>query len=496
MNLYERFHQTARTQTDHPAILGPRPDDFLSYGDLDAAIGAGARGLQEAAVRPGACLGLHCPSGATYIIFSYAAWRCGAAIVPVPVELAPPEQEDILRTVRMDFVISSERAPAFLEPFRRGGGVELASGVASVPRVTVVPVSGRREHPPDFHTINTAFVRFTSGTTAAAKGVVLSHESIYERIHAANEALCLTPEDRVVWPLSMAYHFAVSIVAYLNFGASIILLPNHFAEAILSASRRHRATVIYASPAHYAWLAAGPPTPLPNLRLAISTTAALGHPIAEEFLSRFGVPVSQALGIIEVGLPFINRDFARDRPGAVGRVLPAYRLRLEDIGFGEGLGEVLLAGKGFLDAYYDPWRLRAAVMPDGWFRSGDVGQLDADGCLCLRGRIKDLINVLGMKFFPQEVEAVLAAHPDVESACVFARPDPRLGEIPVAQVVPRPGLTAPASERELLRHCQRYLAGFKVPQHIEFVETLARTASGKVLHRDTRRAAEVAHAGH
>jgi long-chain acyl-CoA synthetase len=487
MNLDKLFRQTARQRPAHPAILGPGAGDVLSYADLDAAVDAAARRLVDAAVRPGACVGLHYPSGANYIIFSYAAWRCGACVVPIPVELAPPEKEEILRIVTVDFVLSSRRAAGFLEPFQRGAGVELAPGTV------VVPVSSPREHPPGFHNINSAFIRFTSGTTAAAKGVVLSHESIYERIHAANEALCLTPRDRIIWPLSMAYHFAVSIVAYLNFGASIILLPDHFAEAMLSAAQRHRASVIYASPAHYAWLAAVPPTPLPNLRLAISTTAALGHQTAGEFLARFGVPVSQALGIIEVGLPFINLDFARDRPNAVGRVLPAYRLRLEDIGLGDGLGEVLLAGKGFLDAYYEPWRPQAALMPDGWFRTGDVGRLDADGCLSLRGRLKDLINVLGMKFFPQDVEAVLTTHPAVDSACVFGRSDARLGEVPVARVVPRAGLTAPPSERELQVYCQRYLAGFKIPQHIEFVETLARTASGKVLHWDRHRPAEAPH---
>src|SRR5207302_243155 len=163
-----------------------------------------------------------------------------------------------------------------------------------------------------------------------AKGVVLSHETIYDRICAANEALRLGPGDRVVWLLSMAYHFTVSIVGYLTCGAAVVLPADHFAAATLGAARRHGATMIYASPAH--------------------------------------------------------------------------RLRLEDVGQGPGLGEILLAGKGFLDAYYEPWRPRGAVMPDGWFRTGDVGELDADGCLFLRGRVKDMINVLGQKFFPQEVE--------------------------------------------------------------------------------------------
>jgi long-chain acyl-CoA synthetase len=295
----------------------------------------------------------------------------------------------------------------------------------------------------------------------------------------------------VLWLLSMSYHFAVSIVGYLSFGATIILPANHFAPAVLDAGCRHGATLIYGSPAHYAWLAEGAPgVALSGLRLALSTTAALDPTPAERFRHRFGVPVAQALGIIEVGLPFINTEFAALRPGAVGRVLPAYRLRLEDVGLEPGLREILLSGPGFLDAYYWPWRPRADVMPDGWFRTGDVGELDADGCLFLRGRTKDVISVLGMKFFPQEVEAVLAAHPGVASVCVFASPDVRLGEKPCARVVPRAG-GRPPSEAELLAFCRARLAGFKIPERIEFVAALRQTASGKILRRASDQPHEV-----
>src|SRR5262249_58449015 len=125
---------------------------------------------------------------------------------------------------------------------------------------------------------------------------------------------------------------------------------------------------------------------------------------ARRFHGRFGLPIMQALGIIEVGLPFINIDFAGDRSEAVGRVLPAYELRLEETGLADGFREILLRGPGFLDAYYDPWQPRSAILREGWFHTGDVAEADADGCLHLRGRLKDVINILGMKFFPQEVE--------------------------------------------------------------------------------------------
>src|SRR5207253_4777793 len=222
---------------------------------------------------------------------------------------------------------------------------------------------------------------------------------------------------------------------------------NNLGPTILDATRRHGGTLIYGSPLHYQWMTgAETANSLDSLRLAISTTAALDAATGEAFAQRFGLPLTQCLGIIEIGLPCINVDFASAHPEAVGRVLPAYRLRLDDVGLGPELRETAFRGPGFLDAYYEPWRPRAQIMPDGWFRSGDVGQLDAAGCLFLRGRTKDVINVMGMKFFPGEVEAVLMAHPWVESACVFAEPDARLGERPCAHIIVKSNARNPRSQ--------------------------------------------------
>ena len=348
--------------------------------------------------------------------------------------------------------------------------------------LNLYPVRRLREVPVGFEALNAAFVRFTSGTTAAAKGVVLSHETIRDRVNAANDVLHIGPQDRVVWLLSMAYHFAVTIVGYLSNGAAIILPSNNFAEAIFSAAGIHCGTFMYGSPAHYNWLAtAANTTALPDLRLAVSTTAPLSRETADHFYTRFGVPLTQALGIIEIGLPFINTDFAAKRPDAVGRLLPAYEWRLTDTGL-DGTKLLAIRGPGMFDAYYDPWRPRADVLSDGWFTTGDVAEVLDDGCVVLRGRVTDVINVLGMKFFPQEVEAVLGAHPAVEAACVSARPDTRMGEAVHAAVVLKPGSETPAPG-VLLEWCRVRLASAKVPQRIEFVMTLPRTASGKLLHR-------------
>jgi long-chain acyl-CoA synthetase len=475
-NLDDVFRQMARVQPGAPAVLGPGRGDALTYGALDALVNQFARSFESAGVKAGTCVGVHAPNGAAYIAATYAAWRCGACAVPVPVELAAPEKNRLLSSVAIDFIASPPRTARFLAEFAAGREVPLSDGL------TLYPVRPLRDVPSDFTSLNPAFVRFTSGTTAAAKGVVLSHLTIRDRVLAANAVLKITPDDRVVWLLSMAYHFAVTIVSYLSHGAAIIIPPNNFADAILSAARTHHGTFAYGSPAHYNWLAsAASAAPLPDLRLAVSTTAPLTRETAGRFLARFGLPVTQALGVIEIGLPFINTEFAVDRPDAVGRLLPAYELRLTDAGL-SGTNLIAVRGPGMFDAYYDPWRPRAEVLTDGWFTTGDVAEVLDDGCVVLRGRVTDVINVLGMKFFPQEVEVVLNTHPAVEAACVSARADARLGEAVHAAVVLKPGTDAP-SPGALLEWCRPRLASAKVPQSVEFVTALPRTASGKLLHR-------------
>jgi long-chain acyl-CoA synthetase len=474
----DRFRETAARQPDHPAIVGPRADAAMTYRQLDEAIEAASAALDAAGVKRGSCIGLHVPSSPQYIIWNYAIWRRGGCVVPIPVELADDEKAQICRQIALGAVISRPDAARFAQPYAADQPRELSSGQA------MLPLRSPREHPCGFDRVDAAFIRFTSGTTGSSKGVVLSHQTIAERIAAANQVLDITPRDRILWVLSMSYHFTVSIVGYLSLGATILLPANHFAAAIFECIRRHQATLLYASPLHLALLADSREAPrLESLRLAISTTSSLESAVARRFHHRCGLPVTQALGIIEIGLPCINIDFAAERPESVGRVLPAYQVKLEDVGLGPEMQEILFCGPGFLDAYYDPWRPRDLILEGGWFRTGDVGRLDEHGCLWLGGRSKDVINVMGMKFFPQEVERVLASHPAVQAAVVFGCRDERWGEAPFARVVPREGTGGNNLETELKSYCQQRLAAYKVPERIELVASLPTTASGKVLHR-------------
>jgi acyl-CoA synthetase (AMP-forming)/AMP-acid ligase II len=223
---------------------------------------------------------------------------------------------------------------------------------------------------------------------------------------------------------------------------------------------------------------------LGTIRLALSTSAPIAPAVMERFASMYGVPVGQAYGIIEAGLPCINPGTDGLPADSVGRIVPGYEVAV----FSEAghrlpagtPGEVGVRGDGLFSAYYAPWALRAHVSRDGWFLTGDVGRLDGAGALFLQGRTKAVICVAGLKFFPEEVEACINEFPGVKESRVFATPHPHLDQVPEAEVVfdaPRPDLDA------LRAHCARALSPYKVPLHFAVVDAVAKTPGGKILRR-------------
>lgn len=476
LNLTDMFYNQANEQPDRPVILGPSEDTCITYGELQHNIRCLADKLRASGVGQGMNIGLHCPSGVDYIILTYALWACQATVTPIPMELAGSEKIQILHQIAIHAVISSLQESELFIPFASGEGVLVMEHILLIHSKTL------KEPPTELGDMNAAFIRFTSGTTGSAKGVVLSHKTILKRIQAANQGLGIVPNDRIVWMLSMAYHFAISIVAYLTLGAAIILPKNAFGLSILQAANQHGATIIYAAPTHYELMIhdrSG--QSLPQLRLAIATTTRLAPELADTFYQRFGLPLNETYGIIEIGLPAVNLDQPIVKQGSVGKLLPSYDIKLKT-GLNEEAGEILLNGPGLLDAYYDPWQSRAAILEKhgGWLATGDLGIMDDEGFLTIVGRSKEMISVAGMKFFPHEVETVLERHPAIQESCVFGIKDQRLGETAMAHLVQSCEIE-PVDTNELTAYCKRHLAVYKVPNRFQWVKSLSRTASGKII---------------
>lgn len=407
-------------------------------------------------------IGILFPNGAAYMAVALGVLDAGACFVPIPDELTPIEQKILLDRTALDLVITPSDS-----------GIKLPFGLGHIALTVHSPP------PPDFpidkfEALNPAFVRFSSGTTGDSKGVVLSHESLLERILAANEGLKLNPGDRVLWTLPMAHHFAVTIILYLYHGVTTILETTHRPDLLFRAARDSQTNLLYGSPFHFAQLAqCKEAAPLPHLRMAVSTASALSEEVAQAFKKRFNLPLTQALGIIEIGLPLLNTTHAEDIPTALGQALPGYKIKASPS------GELLIKGLGMFDAYLSPWQPRASIVNDGWFATGDLVEIADDQTVTMLGRNKSLINIGGMKVFPEEIEAVLNTHPAVSSSRVFAEKHPTLGSFPCAQLVPTDPSSMPMP-LEIRNWCAERLASYKIPMRMITVESIPLTASGKV----------------
>ena len=436
----------------------------VSYGQLLAAVDRVAKALARNGVASLDRVAFLGEDSADYIIGSLAILQLGVVVVPVSPSLMGDEMESVLDRMDVHFLLSDMAVG-------KGMGGQPLGRCGFVARdFMLLRRQARNEFPAEYATLNPAFIRFSSGTTGNSKGVLLSHETLVARTDAADAGLRITSSDTVIWVLSMSFHFVVTILLYLRRGAGIVICRQPFPESFLEAAQRRRGTVFYASPFHYQVLATSPLVPaecLSGVRLAVSTAMKLADETAVAFQKKFGFELAEAYGIIELGLPFIN-----------GAAQPGYEIKIASPG-ADGAGVILIRGPGMFDAYVSPWKTRTEALPEGWFNTGDVGRVDEAGTLTILGREKAVINFVGMKIFPEEVEAVVGAHPAVRECRVFGEAHPLFGQIPVAEVVLDPSVAVPEAGT-LRRYCFERLAAHKVPKEFRFVERLDRTASGKI----------------
>lgn len=482
--------------TRHP---GPAGTPVVHWKDGELTLGELTRTARVLAARlgpvrrlPVACV---VDGGGTALTAMFATWLAGGVYVPVNARLSDPEVREHLLAADPVVVIvgaaQAGRVPGHLNLL-----VEHAPGFW-LPVPATVPRSGGR-FPSD-----AAIVMRTSGTTGAAKPVVLRHDGVRDGIdtviarlrgRSGNGPAVRSAGDRPPMPNLIPSSLALwagiwNALFAFRLGAPAVLLdrfdPVDYAELV----RRFgiRSTVL--APAMMTMLSEDPRiTDLSPLRFVRSITAPLTPGQARRFHERFGVDVLNSYGQTELGSEVVGwtaadiREFGDAKLGAVGRPHPGVTLRVLDderteVPAGE-VGEIWI---------HSPFAMQGAELDservvDGFLRTGDLGRLDADGFLWIEGRVSDMINRGGMKIVPQEVEEVLRSHPQVADACVAGVPDERLGEVPVAWIQPVEG-GAPA-ETELRAFARESLAGYKVPVTVHLVNDFPRTEIGKVLRRE------------
>lgn len=472
--VYEILKEAAQKWPASPAVH----DEYgtINFQQLFAEAEDLRNHLRKLGIKEGMGIGVMAANGRNFITGIFAAVGCGAAVMPMSPLLKKPEVDDILKEAKLHAVIDD------------GSGIQPWDSVETV--IALKQGSFRFSYTTIHESVafapfvdQPAFIRFTSGTTGKSKGVVVSHRSVIDRVVAANNGLQLGSSDTVIWVLPMAYHFMVSIVLYVKFGAAIAVAKDFLAKNIIDITNRHKGTLLYASPLQIKLLSndAGNEQ-MPFLKKVISTSAAISPDVCKVFTQRFNIDVSQAYGIIEIGLPILNYVRSAEHPEAVGYALPGYTVDILDddhqpLPTGQ-VGHLGIKGPGMFDAYLLPPTLSKDVLKNGYFLTADLASKTEDGLIKIEGRSKSVINVSGLKVFPEEVEAVLETIPEIKQARISSSPHPLMGQIIEAELVLHEGASVDAED--VLSYCKKRLSAFKAPQRIRIVDSLPMTGSGKL----------------
>ena len=437
--------------------------------------------------------------GPELIAAFFGAIKIGAVPVPVNTRWTARDYEWVLRdsSARV-VVISSELLDAAIDAVRASRSVRhvvVSSGNADV--VDTLSFEGLLAGAsPELEAEPTscdapAFWLYSSGSTGSPKGCVhLQHDMSVCAESYARGVLGIHPGDRCfsVAKLFFAYGLGNSMYFPFSVGAATILWPGPVtAPVVYDIIERHRPTLFFSVPTHYAMLLAhhDRDVDLSSIRRAVSAGEALPPALFERFRNRFGIEILDGIGSTEVLHIFISNQPGRVRPGSSGVVVPGYEARLVDehggpVPTGE-LGDLIVQGDSTCAFYWNCHEQTKDTIAGHWIRTGDKYVQDEDGFFWFAGRSDDMLKVGGIWVSPSEVEHKLLEHPAVQACGVTGREDQDGLVKPVAHVVARPGVTAGTElARELGEFARQQLAEYKRPRWIEFVDELPMTATGKV----------------
>jgi malonyl-CoA/methylmalonyl-CoA synthetase len=467
----EELRKRLRSGTLPLELLRPGSGVVLRSGDrsvtrdeLRREAESVAGGLAECGIKTGDRVAIYAANSLEWVMAYLGVQRVGACAVMMNPDYHAAEAEHILRDSEPSLVIADAPRAAIAEKI----GARICH-VESLPRADAPPT-------PELSPESPAAILYTSGTTGRPKGAVLDHGNLLAQGRGALEVWRWTSRDVLVHalPLFHLHGLGMGLHGTLLSGGSAVLIP--FTPENVVRELTAGGTMLFGVPSMYQrlcdWLDEHP-TDLSRVRVFVSGSAPLPPALFERCARLLGQQPIERYGITEGGIVVTNPYEGPRQPGRVGYPFPGVEVKL-----GEA-GEVQLKGGQVFSGY---WRNEKATeesfTPDGFFKTGDVGEIDKDGSLAIRGRIKELIITGGFNVYPREVELVLEEHPSVHEVAVAGVPSEKWGEEVTAYVVPSG--SAPLVEKELIAFAHDRLAAYKCPKRVVTVKELPRNAMGKV----------------
>lgn len=460
------FQQRVEATPDAPFVIQAETGDARTYAEVCAQARRWAWFFGQKGLRVGDRVAVILPNSPDFVDLYLGAALAGVTVCPYNPALTEGELSDLIDRYGARLAIATPAKASALE-----APIEILSLAAAI---ADLPTSGPELESVDPRTPMVLIM--TSGTSGGVKACELTQASLAWTSAQTVEAFGHTPASRYLTPLPL-FHINAQVIglwAAVRGGGAVAVGARLPAPKLWEAAARTGATGMSTVPAMIHDLLELPGEPPASLRYVVCSSAPLPNAVRGRFEERFGIPLLFCYGLSEAGC-FVSysRPEPPSPPGSVGKPLGC-EVRIED-------GEVVVRGPGLFAGYAGDPEATALALVGGWLRTGDVGELDDDGFLFLRGRLKEMINRGGEKIAPDAVEAVLRECSGLQEVAVFAVPDERLGEEVAAAIVLREGHDL--SDDDLWDFCADRLAEFETPKHWKRMEALPRGATGKVLRR-------------
>jgi malonyl-CoA/methylmalonyl-CoA synthetase len=486
-NLYALIQESLHARDT--AVIIDSGTRHITAAQLDSSVAQYANALRSLGLTPGDRIAVQVEKSLENILLYLAALRVGAVYLPLNSAYQAAEIQYFLGDASPRIFVADPARESELRGVLAATGVSsmLTLGASADGSLAALAASQSSTFAVEPRSSNDlAVICYTSGTTGRSKGAMITHNNLISNAGALIAIWEFTQDDVLLHALPL-YHIHGLFVALhcaLLSGAKILLEPKFDARSALASLQQ--ATVMMGVPTFYTRLLGEPglnAAAVSNVRLFVSGSAPLLAETFGAFEQRTGKRILERYGMTETGMIASNPLHGERRAGTVGLPLPDVSVRIMgDSGQAlpeGGVGMVEVRGPNVFKGYWNmPEKTAAELRADGYFITGDLGMIEADGYLRLIGREKDLIISGGLNVYPKEIEDAIDALPGVGESAVFAIPHPDFGEAVAAAVTLQRGATL--SSQEIIGALRTQLAGFKTPKRVYLLHELPRNAMGKV----------------
>jgi acyl-CoA synthetase (AMP-forming)/AMP-acid ligase II len=493
LNLTEQVFQHAVTKPEAIAMADGLTGRTISYGSLIEQIRQTAAGLAARGIKKGDVVSLWSPNVPEWPVVFFAVVKLGAIVhtsnpVSTPHELAFQLKDG---NVQMLFTVGALADKAIAAIAESGRPIELFTidetpGIASLASIAV-------DRDPPAVSIDPAedlcVLPYSSGTTGLPKGVMLTHRNVVAQLNQI-EAIENVEMPALLGVLPFFHIYGMVIILMHGFmrAATIVTMPKFEFEPFLKVLQDWPITSAHIVPPIVVGLGKHPAVDnykFPHLKYIFSGAAPLGPELTEAVEKRLNIKIRQGYGMTEASPATHYTVAGSERAGTVGLLMPSIEMRIIDPESGKDVptgqpGEVWVRGPNVMKGYLNnPEATAKTVDADGWLHTGDIGIVDDEGYLTVVDRLKELIKVKGFQVAPAELESILLKHPKIADVAVIPVADENCGEVPKAIVVKREDLTA----EEVIAFVESKVAHYKRVRHVEFVDAIPKSPSGKILRR-------------